>query len=101
MYLFFKWGEVFVRPLLLQPCVAGVSHNREHPRSTVAPVKASKEPEGTQNGFLCQVLCICIIANKPACQIVCSMKVRQDHDLKTSNVVLFLQSFFSPRSVPH
>jgi len=65
-----------MRPVLLEPRVAGISHNRQQPGATIPAVKTSEEFEGAHECFLRQVFRVRVIAHEPARQIVRGIQVR-------------------------
>ena len=72
-----------LRPILPQPRVAGVAHDRQQPDSTVAAAKIVKKFKRAQAGLLGHVFRIMLIAGQPSGQIVCGVEMRHDGLFKT------------------
>ncbi len=66
------------RPILVQPGVASISHDREEPCPHVATLVAVEKTERAQAGFLRNVLRVLIVPRQPAREVVRSVQVRQD-----------------------
>jgi hypothetical protein len=83
MDLFVKRTYRLMRPILPQPRLAGVAHDRQQPDSTVAAAKTVKKFKRAQAGLLSHVFRIMLIAGQPAGQIVRGVEMRQDDLFET------------------
>ena len=94
MDFFVEHRRGFLRPVLLQPGVTSIAHNRQQPGASVSAVEAVKKSERAQVRLLHHVFRILVIARQPARQVVSRIQMRQYDLFKTSELDFFSQPYF-------
>jgi len=91
MEFFIKKGTRFLPPVALEPIVKGVANDAQQPGTAVAAPESAQKLEGSQVGFLDDVLRVRLVAREPACQIIRRIHVWHDALLEPCEFVLFFQ----------
>src|ERR1700732_1759155 len=75
---FVKFRRRVLRTILMQPGIAGVADDLEHPGADIPPSEATEKSEGPHEGFLHHVLRILVVAGQPARQVISGIEMRYD-----------------------
>src|SRR6266853_1402600 len=91
MEFFVELGCRLLPAIALEKIIKGITNDSQQPGTAVSAPKPAEKLEGSEIGFLDDILCVRVVTRQPSCQVIRSIHVRQDALLEPCEFILFFQ----------